>query len=149
MSMRNELAVELPRITPMIAYEDVAAALGWLATAFGFQEREGTRLTSDDGRITHAEMELGDGVIMLANPTPDYQSPKHHGDVCEPARKWLAVPYVIDGLHVFVEAVDDHFARASAAGATMLSEPEDQPYGERVYRVADVEGHRWMFAQRI
>jgi uncharacterized glyoxalase superfamily protein PhnB len=94
-------------------------------------------------------MELEDGVIMLANPTPDYQSPKHHAEVCEHARRWLAVPYVIDGLHVFVEAVDDHFARAEAAGATMLSEPEDQPYGERVYRVADLEGHRWMFAQPI
>jgi uncharacterized glyoxalase superfamily protein PhnB len=69
--------------------------------------------------------------------------------VCEQARKWSAVPYVIDGLHVFVEAVDDHFARAKAAGATMLSDPEDQPYGERVYRVADLEGHRWMFAQPV
>jgi PhnB protein len=133
----------------MIAYEDVAAALDWLAAAFGFREREETRFTGDDGRITHAEMELEDGVIMLANPTPDYQSPKHHAQVCEQARKWSAVPYVIDGLHVFVEAVDDHFARAKAAGATMLSEPEDQPYGERVYRVEDLEGHRWMFAQAI
>jgi uncharacterized glyoxalase superfamily protein PhnB len=147
--MGNEQAPGLPRITPMIAYEDVAAALAWLATAFGFQEREGTRFTSDDGRITHAEMELEDGVIMLANPTPDYQSPKHHAEVCEQANKWLAVPYVIDGLHVFVDAVDDHFAQAKAGGATLLSEPEDQQYGERVYRVADLEGHRWMFAQRI
>lgn len=147
--MANELPQGMPRIIPMIAYEDVAAALDWLATAFGFRERDGTRFTSDDGRITHAEMELVDGVIMLANPTPDYQSPKHHADVCEHARKWSAVPYVIDGLHVFVEAVDDHFARAKAAGATLLSEPEDQPYGERVYRVADLEGHRWMFAQPV
>jgi PhnB protein len=147
--MAHELAPGLPRITPMIAYEDVAAALDWLTKAFGFREREGTRLTSGDGRITHAEMELEDGVIMLANPTSEYQSPKHHADVCEQARKWLAVPYVIDGLHVFVDAVDAHFARAKAAGATLLSEPEDQPYGERVYRAADLEGHRWMFAQRI
>jgi uncharacterized glyoxalase superfamily protein PhnB len=147
MVMAKEAPHGMPRITPMISYEDVAAALDWLATAFGFREREGTRFTGDDGRVTHAEMELVDGVIMLANPTPDYQSPKHHAEVCEQARKWSAVPYVIDGLHVFVEAVDDHFARAKAAGATMLSEPEDQPYGERVYRVADPEGHRWMFAQ--
>src|SRR2546426_8218828 len=110
----------MPRIVPMMAYEDVSAALDWLARAFGFREREGTRFTSDDGRITHAEMELEGGVIMLANPTPDYQSPKHHAEVCEQARKWSAVPYVIDGLHVFVEAVDDHFARAKEAGATLL-----------------------------
>jgi len=145
--MGNELAHGLPRITPMISYEDVAAAVDWLEAAFGFREREGARFAGDDGRITHAEMELEDGVIMLANPTPDYQSPKHHANVCEQARKWLAVPYVIDGLHVFVDDVDDHFARAKAAGATLLSEPEDQPYGERVYRAEDLEGHRWMFAQ--
>lgn len=59
------------------------------------------------------------------------------------------MPYVIDGLHVSVDDVDKHFRRAREAGATILSEPEDQSYGERVYRVADLEGHRWMFAQSI
>lgn len=137
----------MPAIIPMIAYEDAAAAVDWLSGAFGFRER--TRLTEPDGRITHAEMELGDGVIMLSSPTPDYQGPKHHAEVCEFARKWSAVPYVIDGLHVFVDDVDKHFGRAKEAGANILSEPEDQSYGERVYRVADLEGHRWMFAQSI
>lgn len=136
----------LPSIVPMIAYEDAAAALDWLARAFGFRER--TRMAGPDGTIGHAEMELGQGVIMLATPTPDYQSPKHHAEVCEHARKWSEVPYVIDGVHVFVDDVDEHFRRAKEAGATILSEPEDQDYGERVYRVADLEGHRWMFAQR-
>src|SRR5213593_1942863 len=112
----------LPRIIPMMAYEDVEAALDWLAKAFGFHER--TRLTGPDGTIGHAEMELGDGLIMLANPTPDYQSPKHHAEVCDQARKWSAVPYVIDGLHVFVDDVDGHFDQARTAGATILSEPE-------------------------
>jgi len=143
---RNEPA-PLPRIVPMIAYEDPARALEWLTSAFGFRER--TRLTEPNGRITHAEMELADGVIMLANPTPDYQGPKHHAEVCEPARRWSAVPWVIDGVHVLVDDVDQHFQQAREAGATILSEPEDQPYGERVYRAADLEGHRWMFAQLI
>jgi uncharacterized glyoxalase superfamily protein PhnB len=140
-------AAGMPRIVPMLAYEDAAAALDWLAGAFGFRER--TRLTEEDGTISHAEMELGDGVIMLASPTPHYHSPRHHAEVCEFARMWSAVPYVIDGLHVFVDDVDKHFRRAKEAGATILSEPEDQPYGERVYRVADLEGHRWMFARSI
>lgn len=147
--MPKESPARMPRIIPMIAYEDVDAALTWLAAAFDFEEREGTRFTSDDGRITHAEMELGEGVIMLANPSPDYQSPKHHAQTCEAARKWFAVPYVIDGLHVMVEAVDDHCVQARAAGATILSEPDDQSYGERVYRAEDPEGHRWMFGQPI
>ena len=138
-----------PTIVPMIAYEDTAAALDWLTRAFGFRERDDSRYTEPDGRITHAEMELGGGVIMLATPTPDYQSPKHHAEVCEHARKWSAVPYVIDGLHVDVDDVDEHFRRAREAGAELLSEPEAQPYGERVYRAADLEGHRWMFAQPL
>jgi uncharacterized glyoxalase superfamily protein PhnB len=145
--MGKALPHGMPRIIPMMAYEDVASALEWLGKAFGFREREGSRFTAEDGRITHAEMELEDGVIMLANPTPDYESPSHHAENCEAARTWLSVPYVIDGVHVFVDAVDEHFARAKAAGATLLSEPEDQPYGERVYRAADPEGHRWMFAE--
>jgi uncharacterized glyoxalase superfamily protein PhnB len=140
-----EATQTVPTIVPMIAYEDTAAALDWLALAFGFNEREASRYTEPDGTITHAEMELGGGVIMLATPTPDYQSPKHHAEVCEHARKWSAVPYVIDGLHVQVDDVDAHFRQARDAGAEILSEPEDQPYGERVYRVADIEGHRWMF----
>lgn len=137
----------MPVIIPMISYEDAATALDWLAAAFGFKER--ARIVDLDGHIGHAEMEMGSGVIMLATPTPDYQGPKHHAEGCEAARKWYAVPYVIDGLHVLVDDVDEHFRRASEAGASILSEPEDQSYGERIYRAADLEGHRWMFAQPI
>jgi len=147
--MAKPLPKGMPRVIPMMAYEDVSAALDWLTRAFGFREREGSRYTEQDGRITHVEMEIEDGVIMLANPTPDYQSPKHHAETCEQARKWSAVPYVIDGLHVFVDDVDGHHRRAEAAGAEVLAEPQDQDYGERVYRVADLEGHRWMFAEPL
>jgi uncharacterized glyoxalase superfamily protein PhnB len=147
--MAKPLPAGMPRVIPMMAYEDVSTALDWLTRAFGFREREGSRYTEQDGRITHAEMEIEDGVIMLANPTPDYQSPKHHAETCEHARKWSAVPYVIDGLHVFVDDVDGHHRRAEAAGAEVLAEPQDQDYGERVYRVADLEGHRWMFAEPL
>jgi uncharacterized glyoxalase superfamily protein PhnB len=135
----------IPTVTPMIAYEDAAAALEWLARAFGFRER--TRIAMPDGSIGHAEMEIGDGLIMLAEPGPQYQGPARHAEVCEPARQWLAVPYVIDGVHVYVDDVDAHFARARESGATILSEPEDSGYG-RSYRAADLEGHRWMFGQR-
>jgi uncharacterized glyoxalase superfamily protein PhnB len=99
--------------------------------------------------IGHAELELGDGLIMLANPTPEYRGPRRHAEVCEQARKWREVPYIIDGLHVLVDDVDAHFRRARDAGATILSELQDQPHGERAYRVEDLEGHRWMFAQLL
>jgi uncharacterized glyoxalase superfamily protein PhnB len=59
------------------------------------------------------------------------------------------VTNVIDGLHVLMSDVNAHFRRAREGGATILSEPADEPYGERIYRVEDLEGHRWVFAQQI
>src|SRR5262245_38042640 len=88
-----------PSVIPMIAYEDGIAALKWLAKAFGFRER--TRLRWPDGRLSHGEMEAGGGLIMLGSPTPDYQSPKHHREICEQARKWSRVPWIIDGVLVY------------------------------------------------
>jgi PhnB protein len=92
-------------------------------------------------------MQAGNGLIMLASPSPDYQGPRRHRDVCEHARKWSKVPWVIDGVLVVVDDVERHFARAKAAGATILSEIEEGPPGRR-YRAEDFEGHRWFFIQR-
>ena len=91
--------------------------------------------------------DAGDGLVMLASPTPDYQGPKHHREVCEQARKWSTVPWIIDGVLVIVRDLDRHFQRAKAAGATVLSEIEEGPPGRR-YRVEDVEGHRWFFFEK-
>ena len=129
----------------MISYEDGIAALEWLANAFGF--REAARLMGPDGRLSHGEMEAGDGLIMLASPTPDYQSPKRHREVCEQVRKWSAVPWIIDGVLVFVDDLDAHFKQARAAGARILSDIEEGPPGRR-YRVEDLEGHRWFFFEK-
>ena len=129
-------------VVPMISYEDGIAALEWLHRAFGFEEV--TRMVDADGRLSHGEMMAGDGLIMLASPTPDYRSPKHHREACEQARKWSAVPWIIDGVLVYVDDIDAHFARAKAAGAVILSEIESGPPGRR-YRAEDFEGHRWFF----
>jgi PhnB protein len=129
----------------MISYEDGVAALQWLAQAFGFRER--ARMMGPDGQLAHGEMEAGDGLIMLATPAHDYESPKHHREHCDRARAWSAVPWVIDGVLVYVDDVDEHYERAKQAGANVLSEPEDGPPGRR-YRVEDLEGHRWMFMQQ-
>jgi uncharacterized glyoxalase superfamily protein PhnB len=135
-----------PDVIPMIAYEDGPAALQWLARAFGFKER--TRMTDDRGRLTHAEMEAGSGLIMLATPTPDYRGPKRHREECEQARRWSQVPYIVDGVLVSVDDLDAHYQRARSAGARILSAPEDTGRG-RQYRVEDLEGHRWMFVQPV
>jgi uncharacterized glyoxalase superfamily protein PhnB len=115
-----------PRVIPMLAYEDGGGAIDFLVKAFGFEER--LRFTEDDGTISHAELTTdGGGLIMLATPTPDYVSPKRLRETSEEARKMAEVPYVIDGVLVDVDDVDAHFASAKAAGATILSEPEDVP----------------------
>ena len=133
------------RAVPMLSYENVAAAIDWLINAFGFQER-GERYTEPDGKVTHAELELGGAVVMLGWPGPDYQSPSHHAELCGHARKWLEVPYIVDGVLVYVDDVDRHYEHAKEAGATILREPKDEAYG-RLYNAADPEGHRWMFMQ--
>ena len=101
----------------MVAYEDTAAAIDWLIEAFGFVEH-GERYVMEDGTIGHAELELGGEIVMLATPNREYQSPRTHREACASTARWLDNPYVIDGVHVEVDDVDAHHARAVAAGAT-------------------------------
>ena len=140
--------MDYPSVIPMIAYEDVGAAATWLCDAFGFTET--MRFTEDDGHVSFAQLEHEGGVVMLGNPSPNYQSPRHHAENCEITERWMnEVPYIGTGALVYVDDVDAHCERARSNGAQILSEPEDQPHGDRNYRVADHEGHRWMFAQQM
>ena len=134
-----------PAVIPMLAYENGPAAMDWLAGAFGFRER--TRMLGNDGRLSHGEMEAGGGLIMLATPSRHYHGPKRHREESEAARKWSQVPYIIDGVLVYVDDIDAHFKRAMENGATILSELEQGTEGKR-YRAEDLEGHRWMFMER-
>jgi uncharacterized glyoxalase superfamily protein PhnB len=134
------------RIVPMIAYEDTAAAIDWLTAAFGFTEH-GRRYVLDDGTIGHAELELDGETIMLATPSPDYESPRRHRETCDAARRWLDNPWVVDGVLVVVDDLEAHHAAAITAGANVIRPPEDGPAG-RLYTAEDLEGHRWMFQQR-
>jgi len=124
----------MPRITPYLYYADVAAALDWLARAFGFRER--MRMPGPDGGIMHAEMETADGVIMLGCPSPDYRNPKQLGQTTQ-------------SLYVYVDDVDKHHRHAVESGAEIVEEPEDQFYGDRRYGAADPEGHHWFFATHV
>jgi PhnB protein len=121
----------MPRITPYLYYEDVAAALSWLGKTFGFRER--MRMPGPDGKIMHAEMELGDGVIMMGCPGPEYRNPKKLGATTQ-------------NIYVYVDDVDQHHKRARDAGARILAEVKDQFYGDRSYGAEDLEGHHWYFA---
>jgi uncharacterized glyoxalase superfamily protein PhnB len=92
---------------------------------------------------------FGDGAAVFLSTPAGYRSPLRHRESCEIERRAHDNPWVIDGQFVEVDDVDAHHARASAAGATILRLPEDQPYGFRVYTAEDLEGHRWMFGQRL
>lgn len=131
-------------VTPMLTYQDGARAMDWLAEAFDFQEV--TRWLDAAGTLSHGEMRTGNGRIMLAT-VPGYENPKRHREQCSSARAWSSQPWVIDGVLVHVEDVDEHCARAQRAGAIILSTPMDDGPG-RLYRAEDLEGHRWMFLQR-
>lgn len=129
----------------MLAYADGAGAMSWLSSTFGFEERE--RWLDANGVLSHGEMSAGHGLIMLATPTPDYEGPRLHRSHCAAAAAWSAAPWVIDGVLVYVDDVAAHFEHAQAAGASLLSGIETGPDGRRLYRVEDLEGHRWMFMQ--
>jgi len=133
------------QIIPMLAYEDGVAAMNWLCKVFGFTEK--TRMLDDEGRLSHGELVLGNGIVMLASPTPDYQSPKRHCQVCEATAKWYQVPYIINGILVSVDDVEKHYQHAKECGATILSGIETGGPGTR-YRVEDLEGQRWMFIEK-
>lgn len=133
----------------MIAYEDAAAAIDWLTSAFGFTEREGLRYTDENGVVGHAELELGGNIVMLATPNAEYESPRTHRASCDAAARWLDNPWVIDGLFVEVDDVDEHHARAVGAGANVIRPLEhSDDAGMRIYTAEDLEGHRWMFGQK-
>src|SRR2546430_16028282 len=85
----------LPSVIPMIAYENGPAAMDWLARAFGFRER--ARFLGDGGRLSHGEMEAGDGVIMLATPPPHHHGPKRPRGESGAARQGAGGPYIVDG----------------------------------------------------
>ncbi len=123
-----------PRISRYLNYEDTGAMMDWLARAFGLVERHSQRLP--DGAVMHAEMALEDGVVMMGSPGGDFRNPKHLGQVTQ-------------SLYVYVDDPDAHCARARAAGAEIVEEPADQPYGDRRYGACDPEGHHWYFASRI
>jgi PhnB protein len=125
------------RIIPYLAYQDAPAAIEFLGKAFGFEEV--FRYAMPDGRIGHAELVLEGGPsLYLASVYSEmgFASPKDlAGTHCQ--------------IHCQVADVDAHYARAVSAGATIVAEPEDQFYGDRMYRALDPEGHRWMFATHV
>jgi len=120
-------------VTPYLIVGDAASALEFYHKAFGASEL--LRVPGPHGRIGHAEVKIGDSVIMLADEYPemDARSPQSFGG--SPV-----------SIHLYVEDVDDMAERAIGAGATMVRPVKDQFYGDRSGTVADPFGHVWHIA---
>jgi uncharacterized glyoxalase superfamily protein PhnB len=123
----------LPNIFPEIVYDDAAAAVEWLALAFGFTL--GELIPGPDETIAHAELHYGPGTIMVKSTTTE--------------TLWGTSPRTLGGINqslfVAVEDPDAHHARAKAAGAEIIMEPTDMDFGARNYAARDPEGHVWGF----
>lgn len=118
-----------PNIFPALHYRDPEAALDWLKRAFGFEEKAVYR--GEDGRVQHAELRLGDGLVMFGGmPADTARADGHQPPVT---------------IYTVVSDPDGHYARARAAGAEIVRELADQPYGSREYGARDLEGNGWSF----
>ena len=120
-------------IVPTIRYSDIPTAVEWLERVFGFRERSDARLSWPGGGMTW--FEVGDSLFHIGTPDDVWgltSSPSQSGFV----------------MKVYVEDVDQHFARAKTEGATIVSKPQDGFWGGRVYRALDYEGHAWEISQR-
>jgi uncharacterized glyoxalase superfamily protein PhnB len=139
------MSEKYPDVIPMLSYENGIKAMDWLVEVFGFEEI--TRYISEDGVLAHGELRAGDGIIMLATPTPLYQSPNNHRKKCDLANEWLKVPWIVNGVLVYVNDLDAHYEKVKNSDAHILSEIEHNAPGKR-YRVEDFEGNRWFFFEK-
>jgi PhnB protein len=132
----NPIPGDYPVVSPYLCVDGAAQAIDFYVEVFGATER--TRLPAPDGKIGHAELQIGDSVIMLSDEYPEMgiRSPRSIG----------GTPVT---LSVYVTDVDTVFDRAVHGGATPLRKVESQFYGDRSGQFEDPFGHRWSVATRI
>ncbi|MEP6743687.1 MAG: VOC family protein [bacterium] len=132
----NPIPAEYPGVTPYLSVKGGAEAIEFYKKGFGATEL--SRLANPDGTIGHAEIKIGNALVMLADEYPDYGnfSPKTLGG--------SAVR-----LHMYVEDVDAFFEKAVAAGAKVLIPIADQFYGDRSGRLEDPFGHVWLVSTHV
>jgi len=120
---------------PYLSLAGAAKMIEFYKRAFGATEL--SRLVGPDGRIGHAEIKIGKGIVMLADEHPEigFLSPKTLGAARPPV-----------SIHLYVADVDALFKRAIQAGATSMKEPADQFYGDRTAQLQDPSGHVWSIA---
>ncbi len=125
-----------PQVTPYLCVDGAEAAIEFYSKVLGAQER--MRMGGPDGKIGHAELQLGQGLIMLADPHPEIgvRDPKDIG----------GSPVTIS---VYVEDVDSVYDAAIEAGATSVRAVQDEFYGDRNGQFEDPFGHRWNVSTHV
>lgn len=123
-------------VTPYMAVDDAAAAIDYYKQAFGAQER--VRMTGPDGRIGHAELSIGDSLIMLSDPMPQ-------GSTRPPGE----LGGTSGSVFLYVPDVDGVVQKAVDAGATVTMEVADQFWGDRFGVITDPFGHVWSIATHV
>jgi PhnB protein len=123
-------------VTPYLAVDDAAAAIEYYRQAFGAKER--VRMEAPGGKIGHAELEIGDSLVMLSDPFPQASTrpPKELGGTSA-------------SIFMYVEDVDAVVKHAVDAGATITMEVADQFWGDRFGSVTDPFGHSWSIATHV
>jgi uncharacterized glyoxalase superfamily protein PhnB len=119
-------------IIPAIRYRDAETALEWLEQAFGAEPKDVYR---SDGKIMHAEIRIGEGLLMFGQHDDGGWMEGHAPD---PLASTMS-------LYVVVPDPDAHYDRAKGAGAKVVRELADMSYGSREYSVRDLEGNLWSF----
>jgi PhnB protein len=127
-----------PRVTPALVVDGADKALAFYREVLGAAER--MRIPGPGGTIAHAEIEIGDSVVMVddASPTAGTKAPPANGLSGTPC-----------SLFVYVEDVDGAVARAVELGATLDGVVEDRFYGDRTGAIIDPWGHAWTVATRV
>ena len=123
-------------ITPYLAVDDASGAIEFYKRAFGAEER--SRMPMPDGKVAHAELAIGDTLIMLSDPFDQ-------GQVKNPK----AIGGTTVGIFLYTDDVDETYKQALDAGATSNAEPEDMFWGDRFARVTDPYGHSWQLATHV
>jgi PhnB protein len=123
-------------VSPYLAVEDAATAIDYYKKAFGAVER--VRMEAPDGKIGHAELEIGDSIVMLADPFPQASTKPPH-----------ELGGTSAGVFLYVEDVDAVVKRAVDAGASVTMEVADQFWGDRFGTVTDPFGHVWSVATHV
>jgi PhnB protein len=122
-------------ITPYLTCRDAARAIEFYQQAFGATLKGGGVMKGPDGKVMHAELRIGDSIIMLADEYPAF------GSVSPQAIGGSAT-----GLHIYVEDVDSAFERAVKAGAIVDAPVADMFWGDRYGKLKDPFGHKWSIA---